>query len=670
MTAWGRASGKQGAVALCAALVAAAVLLSPAPAAVAATGYAPGDCPIEIPAVHAHRVSCGVLTVPEARGGVGDPARELRLPVIRIESTAAEPAADPVVFPTSGGPGGGSISSLRYFLDHADWITDERDVILVEQRGDVDAQPTLDCPELDTSRMAADGVLPVGTAIQDRYAAGLTQCRERLVAAGVNLSAYTSAASVADLADLRAALGYGEWNLYGVSYGTRLAMTVMRDRPDGLRAVVLDGVYPPNINRFELTPQGFRHSIDWLLEACAADADCDRRYPDLGDSLAAVLERTSKEPIAADVRNPSTGAPLRVEVDDAAVMRGLFSAFYDAGAVRVLPFVIDRLAHGDDGVILPLAQQQIDFQDVLAEGLSLSVECAEEVPFNNPALIEESLQADAVLSHYAGLSWVAADCAIWNVPALPATENGPVSSSVPTLITSGQFDPVTPSAWSEPAAAGLTAAYRYEFPSLGHGAVWSNWYEPCAASVASRFLRDPSTEPDTSCIAEAAPIDFVTTADIHPTAAVYRLNADVLQGRSLWQPAMALTMIIGLAGILVYALGYGVHRMVRRSGDAPDGAVLAAGVAAGADLAFVAALAYVLLRTDPLILGFGLPAAAWPIALLPLVGVVLTLLLCGLLIFAGVRREASSGHVVVLWIAAGVLLLFAAWMLSRGLIAL
>jgi hypothetical protein len=292
------------------------------------------------------------------------------------------------------------------------------------------------------------------------------------------------------------------------------------------------------------------------------------------------------------------------------------------------------------------------------------------VPFNNPALIEESLSADAVLSHYAGLSWVASDCAIWNVPALPATENGPVSSSVPTLITSGQFDPVTPSAWSEPAAAGLTAAYRYEFPSLGHGAVWTNWYEPCAASIASRFLHDPSTPPDTSCIAEAAPIDFVTAADIQPTTAVYRLNADLLQGRSPWQLAIALTTVVGLAGILVYALGYGVHRMVRRSGDAPDGAVLAAGVAAAADLAFVAAIAYVLLRADPLILGFGLPAGAWPIALLPLLGVVLTLLLCGLLVFAGVKRETSTGHLVALWVAAGVLLVFAGWILARGLIVL
>ena len=670
MTAAARDGGRRAANALYAILLGMAASLLTAGPALAEPGYAPAKCPVEIPQQHAHRVSCGVLTVPEARGGVGDPARDLQLPVIRVKSTAAEPATDPLVFPTSGGPGGGSVSALGYFLDYADWATDERDVIIVEQRGDLAATPTLDCPELDTSRLMKDGARPSGAALDELYAARRAQCRERLVAEGINLAAYTSAASVADLADLRSALGYGEWNVYGVSYGTRLAMTIMRDRPDGLRAVVLDGVYPPNINKFELTPQALRNSIDALLTACAAEADCGRRYPDLEESLAEVVERTARDPITLAVRHPSTGAPLQVEVSDADIMNGLFDAFYDAGTVRVIPFLIDRLAHGDDDAILPLAQQEIDYEDHFSEGLALSVECAEEVPFNDPALIDQTLAADALLSHYTGVSSIGDDCAAWNVPPLPVTENDPVSSGVPTLITSGQFDPVTPSEWSQAAAAGLTSAYQYEFPSQGHGAVWGHWHEPCAASVASRFLHDPSTTPDTSCIAEAAPIDFLTAGDIQPTTAVYRLNADLIQDRDPWQVAIALTTLVGLAGILVYALGYGIRRIVRRHGEAPDGAVLAAGTAAAADLAFVGVLAFIVLRTDPLILGFGLPAGAWPIVLLPLLGVALTLLLCGLLVVAGVRREGATGHLVTLGIAAAVLLVFSAWILARGLIVL
>lgn len=668
MTAPRRARTRAGVIALWAVLLGLASPLLGATPAMAELGYAPAECSVDVPEQHAHRVTCGILTVPEGRGGAGDPARELQLPVVRVKSTSDAPAADPLIFPTTGGPGGGSVSALWYFLDHAQWATDDRDVIIVEQRGDVDAEPTLDCPELDTSALAEDGRLPTGAALAERRAALLSECRERLVADGMDLAAYTSAASVADLADLRAALGYDQWNLYGVSYGSRLAMTVMRDRPDGLRAVVLDGVYPPNIDRFELTPQALRASIDWLLAACAADADCHERYPDLEGSLERVLERTAREPITVAVRDPATGGTLQLEIAADDIMGGLFDAFYDAATVRVLPFVIDRLDRGDDGVVVPLAQRAIDNADSLSEGLNLSIECAEEVPFNDPALIEETTSADPLLTHYAGFAPVSEDCAVWNVPALPASENDPVSSAIPTLITSGRFDPVTPSAWSEPAAAGLTAAYRYEFPGMGHGAVWGNWYEPCAASVATAFLRDPSVEPDTSCIGDADPIDFLTATDIRPTTAVYRLDADLVRSPNPWQIGIAGVTVIGLGLILLYTLGYGVHRLVRRHGEAPDGAVLTAGIAAGANLAFVGALALILLRTEPLVLGFGLPTGTWPIVLLPLVGMVFTVMLGVLLVRAGVTREGAVGHVVALWIAAAVLVVFAVWVLVRGLV--
>ncbi len=660
-----------GATALWGIVLGLAVSVAPAPAAMAELGYAPAECSVEVPDEHAGRVSCGILTVPEGRGGPGDPARELQLPVITVKSTAEAPAGDPLVFPTSGGPGAGSISALWYFLDHARWATDERDVIIVEQRGDGDAEPTLDCPELDTGAVAQDGRLPTGPEADEQRATLLAECRERLVADGLDLAAYTSAASVADLADLRAGLGYQQWNLYGVSYGSRLAMTAMRDRPDGLRAVVLDGVYPPNVNRFELMPAALRGSIDWLLAACARDADCGERYPDLEAALDRVLERTSREPITVTVRHPSTGGPLEVEIADDDIMRGLFDAFYDAGTVRMLPFIIDRLDQGDDAVVLPLAQRLVDSRDVLSEGLYLSIECAEEVPFNDPALIEEATSADPLLSHFADFGPIADDCAVWNVPASAAAENQPVASAVPTLITSGQFDPVTPSAWSELAAVGLTTAYRHEFPGMGHGAVWGNWYEPCAASVAAAFLRDPAVAPDTSCIDDAEPIDFLSATDIHPTTAIYRLDADVFRTSNPWQLGIAGVTVIGLVLTLLYAVGYGIARLVRRRhGEAPDGAVLTAGLAAGANLGFVGALALIVLRTEPLLLGFGLPAGAWPIVLLPLVGIAFTVMLCALLVRAAVTREGAVGHVVALWVAAAVLVVFAVWVLARGLVVL
>ena len=361
------------------------------------------DCPVDVPSEYADRVSCSVLVVPERRTAESDPLKTISLPVAVIASRNPDPERDPLVFPTSGGPGGGTLGSLWYFLEYADWALDDRDIILMEQRGDALSEPSLNCPELDVEHFVEDGVLLTGDAASERGTTQLQACYDRLIADGIDLGAYTSAESVADLVDLRAALDYDAWNLYGISYGSRLAMTVMRDQPEGLRSVIMDGPLPPNVNRFETLPAGFLSALDALFAHCAADAACDASYPELEQDLARVLAGAAETPIPVVVKNPADGSPLRLEVSDTDLARGLFDALYDPELVRALPFLIDRLESGDAAPILPLAQRSLDFRDYFTEGLGMSVECAEEVPFNDEALMAEALTADplprALLRH-------------------------------------------------------------------------------------------------------------------------------------------------------------------------------------------------------------------------------------------------------------------------------
>ena len=74
-----------------------------------------------------------------------------------IIASRAATASDPLVFPTSGAPVGGTLDALQHFLEDGDWASEDRDIILVEQRGDALAKPTLDCPELDTEHFVVDG---------------------------------------------------------------------------------------------------------------------------------------------------------------------------------------------------------------------------------------------------------------------------------------------------------------------------------------------------------------------------------------------------------------------------------------------------------------------------------------------------------------------------------
>ena len=655
----------------------ASALLAPAPAAAlpvppptsVTDTFEEDDCPVEVPPEHRQRVSCGVLVVPERRTSVSDPAKTLSLPVIVITSRSPN-AADPLVFPTSGGPGGGSISALWYFLDHAQWANTDRDIILIEQRGDAAADPSLDCPELDIENMVEDGVLLHGAAERTRRSEQIEACRARLTEEGIDLTAYTSAESVADLADLRAALRYDQWNLYGVSYGARLALTAMRDRPDGLRSVILDGVYPPHINRYEDTAAGLTAALDTLFADCAADAACHERYPDVERSLSELLDRAEETPLTLTVKHPVDRSPLTIAVSDTDLVGGLFDALYDPALVRVLPYLIDRLADGDASAAIPLAQRNIDRADDLTDGLHLSVDCAEEAPFNDDERIAAALAADPILEHYGLSDGFREDCAVWAVAALPDIENAPVVSSIPTLLTTGAYDPVTPARFAEVTAEHLAVRYIHTFPGQGHGAVWSTWVDDCAATMAGAFLTDPLTAPDASCIDETPPTDFLTDEDIQATPAIYRLDGDLLRDRDPVQIAIAGTTLLILLATLVYGALYGLAWLGRRRGDAPGGLVLVATISAGLNLLYVGGVLLLLLNTDPLILAFGLPTGMWPLLLVPFVAVATTALLVVSLARAWMQEEGAVMHRVLLSLSALASVVFAIWLLVRGLLVL
>ena len=658
-----------------AALIPAAAYAAPAQSSASADAdeadeaFQEEDCPVDVPAEYEDRVTCGTLTVPERRTPEADPSKTLVLPVVVIESRADD-ADDPLVFPTSGGPGGGAVNSLWYFLDYADWALDDRDVILVEQRGDGLAEPSLNCPELDLENFVEDGVLLSGEADRARRSEQIVACRDRLTAEGIDLAAYTSAESAVDLADLRTALGYDEWNLYGLSYGARLALTVMRDRPDGLQAVILDGVYPPQINRYEDTPAGFLAAVDTMLAACADDADCGKEYPDLEKSLLDLLARAADTPLTVTVDNPVDGTPLTLHLSDADLTVGLFNAFYDAETIRALPYVIDRLAKGEAETAVPLAQRNVDNINYFSEGLSLSIDCSEEAPFNDDERIAAALTQDPLLAHYPLSEGFREDCELWGVPALSGNENSLVTSAIPALLMTGQYDPVTPEAFAASTAEGLSVAHRYSFPGQGHAPVWTVWSDDCAAGIAQQFLLDPVTPPDASCIEAMPATDFLIGEDIHATSSIYRLDGELLRDRNPVQIAIAALTILVFIATLVYAAAYGLTWLSRRRGDAPGGLVLVAATSSGLNLAYVCGMVAILFNTDPILLAFGLPSGAWPLLLVPFIALSAGILLIVSLIRAWMQEEGSLFHRVVLSVSALASALFALWLLARGLLML
>ena len=230
----------------------------------AAPPFEPGACAFPLPPSRtAASVRCGALVVPENRD---EPTgRTLRLAVAVFKNPSATTASDPIVY-LSGGPGGSALEYLRYTFDplFAGLSPSGRDVVVFDQRGVGVSQPALDC------------ALETGT-LDDWLS-----CGERLRATA-DLGQYHTAWNAADVNDLRIALGYDRINLWGASYGTRLALDVMRDYPQAVRSVVLDSVYPPDVDLQVDAPANAQRAFDHLFASCAAEASCAAAFPDLGE---------------------------------------------------------------------------------------------------------------------------------------------------------------------------------------------------------------------------------------------------------------------------------------------------------------------------------------------------------------------------------------------------
>ncbi len=456
--------------------------------------FEPAACQFAIPPGTAPE--CGYLVVPEDRT-IPDGA-VVRLHVARFRTSAAQPQPDPVIH-LSGGPGSPSLDYAAYYFNYGmGGVLSGRDYIIFDQRGTGFSLPGLHCPErfeiVPALLSSIDYDQQLALEVQAAAA-----CRDRLQAQGINLAAYTSAASAADVDDLRRVLGYEQVNLYGVSYGSRLALTIMRDYPETLRSVILDSPYPPQVNLYTSWPSSAQRAFDALFDACSADPSCSAAYPNLEEEFYALVDRLNADPPAVSVTDPATGAVHEVVLTGGVFMDVVFVGLYPPFFIPQLPQLIDEVRNGQYYGLLP-ARLQLSFARSSSVGMRNSVQCAEEIPFGlYQDVIDASLDLrPQVREHFVhSMESMFAICEVWGVPPLPPVENESVSSAIPTLILTGQLDPITPPEWGRLAAQTLTTAYVYEFPGAGH---WQMRSGACPLQIGMAFLQNPYQPPDAGCI--------------------------------------------------------------------------------------------------------------------------------------------------------------------------
>ncbi|HWM91275.1 MAG TPA: alpha/beta fold hydrolase [Thermoanaerobaculia bacterium] len=440
-------------------------------------------------------VRCGTYEVFENRSaGTGRkiPLRVVVIPASPASGTPVEP--DPVLY-FEGGPGGSAVDSGPGLTEEFAEALRHRDLVLVDIRGTGGSDP-LFCPRAeDTTTNPARA----------------RRCRE-ILARDHDLAQYTTDNIVADVDEVRAALGYGKVNLLGASYGSRAALVYLRRHPEAVRTVHLHAVLPMDARVPQSLAAHTQTAFEKMAAACAAEPGCRAAFPDPVGDLEAVLKRLAK-PVKVTLRDDN-GKKWKMRLSRDAATRTVRYLLYRPAGARVVPLLLRRAASGD---LEPLAQTAHDIASAMLTapaGLYLSVTCAEDVAFMD---LEEAtrLAKGTFMGDLRARQQLAA-CAEWPAAKIPASFLEPVRSSVPVLIYAGENDPAMPIEWAERVAATLPESRVLVVPGGAHVFYGLPGVE-CLDRVYSDFLTHGSSGKATggldieSCRKSIKPLPFATS---------------------------------------------------------------------------------------------------------------------------------------------------------------
>lgn len=439
-------------------------------------------CRYEVPAAlglnEGSDYACGDLIVYENRAAKG---RTIKVHYVKFESASASTNATIYL---DGGPGGDGQNILNYaaylgapFLDG---LRVDGDFLVISQRGTARSIPYLDCSDATCANFIDH-----------------------------DLTQFNTAANADDVDDLRAVLGYDKLNLYGISYGSRLALEVMRRHGDRVRASVIEGLVPAQIAWPAAVPASFYSALTALDASCADAGACGATFGDLVAKFRSSVGSLVQQPVPINVLGQT------FDLDGYTFAYIVFRSMYSKSAYAWLPLAISDLAmRRTDRVesYLAAALENLGGGSGVSAGLYNSVVCGEI--FNPPdedapVTLNAGVPQDIV--EIFGGSWyqLADVCQSWPRGDLQASLAQPVTSSVRTFVSSGRMDPITPPGFATIAAATLSDSVVVIHESSGHGATLQS---PCGMNNLNAFLADPTTPHDTSCAGS------ITTSFIMPSS--------------------------------------------------------------------------------------------------------------------------------------------------------
>ena len=359
----------------------------------------------------------------------------------------------------------------------------KRDILLLDQRGTGDSAPMI----CDFDEDVTLGQVSVEETI--KYA---QICLDELPH---DPRYFTTSVAVRDLEALRVALGYPSLNVYGSSYGTRVAQHYARRYPDTARTLILDGVAPPQMPLGPDIATEAQKALDAIFNRCAGNEHCNDAFPDIDNKFIALKNKLRRSAVTVEFAHPTSGEKDSVNFGDMELAATIRLMSYSPTTVALMPLFVNEATNGN---FVPLASTFVAVTDSLSEGLAAgmhnAVVCTEDTPYY------EDMDKDALAQTYIGSVMTEAlegICSVWPAGVIDDDFHKPLATDTPVLLLSGSADPVTPPYFAELAAVELGNSQHLVGRNQGHGLAGQG----CVPGIVGNFVRDASFENvETDCL--------------------------------------------------------------------------------------------------------------------------------------------------------------------------
>lgn len=413
------------------------------------------DCRISAgPGSPSMKARCGHLTRPLDPSGEVDGEIELRVAV--VPALTLTPESDPLL-PIAGGPGQGSVEFYTHYSFAFEPTRRTRDILLIDQRGTGESA-RMDCP--------VDDDIIEGQYTTEQTLQFANDCIAQLPH---DPRFFTTSVAVTDIEAVRVALGYQAVNLYGVSYGSRVAQHFARRYPESTRSVVIDGVVPPQKSLGPEIATESQKAVENIIARCTENAACGERFPDLQQQFDAVVERLRNAAVDIDVPHPSSGRPEKLVFGESEFAAAIRLLVYHPNSIALLPLMVSEAAAGN---FLPIGSQfamtMISMTDSMALGMHNAIMCTEDIPFYDKTLFDYEALDASYMGRYQ-IDALETICSVWPQGPIDDDFKTPLASDIPVLLLSGDADPITPPRYAELALLELSNQSHLVGEHQGHG---------------------------------------------------------------------------------------------------------------------------------------------------------------------------------------------------------